>query len=144
MLEVAPEKRFLITNHDAFSYFAKAYLASDDERSHGGWQKRFAAPEGLAPDSQLSSTDIRQVLNHIKAYNIKVIFPESNVSQASIRKLLSAGNEDGLSLQIAAEPLYGDAMGKAGTAGDTYLKMIRHNVETIKSYLNSSGAAHAH
>lgn len=140
MQNVSEEKRYLVTSHDAFNYFARSYLATDDERTQSSWQKRFAAPEGLAPESQLSSSDIRQILNHIKKYSIKVIFPESNVSQSSIQKLLEAGQEEGLQLIIASKPLYGDAMGAKGSEGDTYLKMIRHNVYTISTYLDHAGA----
>ncbi|MGZ3633021.1 MAG: metal ABC transporter solute-binding protein, Zn/Mn family [Parachlamydiaceae bacterium] len=138
MHELPEEKRYLVTSHDAFNYFTRAYLATDAEKVDGSWQKRFAAPEGLAPESQLSTTDIRQILNHIKTYQIKVIFPESNVSQASIRKLLNAGKEEGLQLSIAPGPLYGDAMGPPGSAGDTYFKMIEHNVRIIKQQINES------
>ncbi len=136
-IEKIPEnKRYLVTSHDAFNYFAKGYLAPTDEVENGGWQKRFDAPEGLAPESQLSSYDLRQTLDHIKKYDINVIFPESNVSQASIRKLLDAGEQMDLKLRIANDTLYGDAMGPPGSDGDTYLKMIQHDVYTIVKHLN--------
>jgi len=137
-MQTVPEnKRFLITSHDAFNYFTRSYLATENERKDNSWQKRFAAPEGLAPESQLSTTDIRNILDHMKKYHIRVIFPESNVSKASIHKLLDAGNEEGMSLTIAPGPLYGDAMGAPGSNGDTYLKMIRHDVKLIKNYLDN-------
>jgi manganese/zinc/iron transport system substrate-binding protein len=139
MNRVPEEKRYLITSHDAFNYFARAYLADDGELESDAWQKRFAAPEGLSPESQLSVTDIRLILDHMKAHHIRVIFPESNVSRASIQKLKSAGNEEGLSLQIAPGPLYGDAMGSPGSPGDTYIKMVSHNVRLIAEYLNLNG-----
>lgn len=138
LAKVPPEKRYLVTSHDAFNYFARAYLSTEEERTKGGWQKRFVAPEGLAPESQLSSLDIRQILTHMKAYNVHVIFPESNVSQASIRKLLDAGSEEKMQLKIVSESLYGDAMGPPGSEGDTHLKMIHHNVETIGKYLGGA------
>lgn len=141
MKEVPQEKRYLVTSHDAFNYFARAYLATDQEIENNDWQKRFAAPEGLAPESQLSASDIRLILDHMKEYNIQVIFPESNVSRASIQKLKDAGNEEGLSLTIAPGPLYGDAMGSPGSPGDTYLKMLTHNVRLIANYLNKNGSS---
>lgn len=143
MAKIPPEKRYLVTSHDAFNYFTRAYLSTETERAHGGWQKRFVAPEGLAPESQLSSNDIRQILTHMKAHNVHVIFSESNVSQASIRKLLDAGSEEKMHLKIASESLYGDAMGPPGSAGDTLLKMIRYNIETIGKYLDHDGAKDA-
>lgn len=136
-LHAIPEnKRYLVTSHDAFNYFTRAYLADNSEKEFQDWQKRFAAPEGLAPESQLSTTDIKNILNHLKLYQIKVIFPESNVSKDSLRKILDAGKKEGLSLTIATQVLYADAMGKPGSDGDSYEKMMRHNAGTIASYLN--------
>lgn len=143
VMDRVPEQyRYLVTSHDAFNYFARAYLTTDKEREEGKWQKRFAAPEGLSPESQLSTSDIRHILDHMKKYDVRVIFPESNVSQASIRKLLDAGIEEGMDLVIAPGPLYGDAMGEKGSSGDTYLKMITHNVHLIAKYLNRNGVKH--
>lgn len=135
MLEIPPEKRFLVTSHDAFNYFAKAYLATEEEKIDGSWQKRFAAPEGLAPDSQLSATDIRNIIAHLKRYQIQVLFSESNLSKDSIRKIIHAGKEQGMNLHIATPYLYADAMGESGSDGDTYLKMIQHDAATIKKAL---------
>lgn len=139
MLRVPDEKRYLVTSHDAFNYFARSYMAAKNEEETMEWQKRFVAPEGLAPDSQLSTTDIRLILDHMEEYDIHVIFPESNVSQASIWKLVDAGQEKGLVMMIASEHLYGDAMGGPGTPGENYLKMIQHNVRTIAKYLMKNG-----
>ncbi len=133
--EVPADKRYLVTSHDAFNYFTKSYLAEDDEINSDAWQKRFAAPEGLAPESQLSVSDIQYIIDYLDKHKIHVIFPESNVSQDSIRKILQAGKEKGLDLRISNVYLYGDAMGSPGSDGDTYLKMIRHNAESISKHL---------
>lgn len=132
--EIRKEKRYLVTSHDAFNYFTRAYLSEPDEEN---WEVRFQAPEGLAPDSQLSSADIQHILNYLAEYNINVIFPESNVSQDSIRKIINAGKQKGLVVRIANDPLYGDAMGAPGSPGDTYPKMLEHNALIIEKYLNS-------
>lgn len=131
IVQIPENKRYLVTSHDAFNYFTRAYLSTNEERLNGGWQKRFAAPEGLAPESQLSTTDIQNIIDHVAKYNIEVLFPESNVSKDSIRKIVSAGNEKGLKLFIADTYMYGDAMGPPGSDGDTYLKMIKHNADTL-------------
>jgi manganese/zinc/iron transport system substrate-binding protein len=136
ILQSVPEnKRYLVTSHDAFNYFTKAYLAEESEKGTDDWQKRFAAPEGLAPESQISTTDIQYIIDYLHTHQIHVLFPESNVSQDSIRKILQAGREKGLELTIATTYLYGDAMGSAGSDGDTYLKMIHHNAKVIALYL---------
>lgn len=135
MQKIPDHLRYLVTSHDAFYYFSRAYLSSDKEREEQTWQKRFAAPEGLAPDSQLSTTDIQDIVAHLKKYHVRVLFPESNVSKDSIKKIVDAGRENGLDLFIAETPLYGDAMGPEGSDGDTYIKMIEHNIRTISNFL---------
>jgi manganese/zinc/iron transport system substrate-binding protein len=132
--EIPEEKRYLVTSHDAFNYFTRAYLAADNENGIEGWGKRFAAPEGLAPESQLSTTDIQKIIKHMNEYNIHVLFPESNVSKDSIRKIVQAGNESGLHLVISETTLYGDAMGAPGSDGENYPKMMMHNANTIAQH----------
>lgn len=135
MLSIPENQRYFVTSHDAFNYFTRAYLATDQERRNNTWQKRFAAPEGLSPESQLSSADIQAIINHLRNYNIHILFPESNVSKDSIRKIIAAGKEKGLDLQIAEVSLYADAMGAPGSDGDTYLKMMKHNADTLRKWL---------
>lgn len=135
MHEPPEAKRYLVTSHDAFNYFARAYLTEPGEVEAGQWQKRFAAPEGLAPESQLSTAHIREIINHMKRYHIQQIFPESNVSRDSINKILQAGREEGLDIIITCCPLYGDAMGAPGTEGDTYIKMIIYDANMIARYM---------
>lgn len=132
---IPDEKRYLVTSHDAFNYFSRAYLATDAEVKENRWQSRFEAPEGLAPESQLSVSDIQVLVRHLEKYRIHVLFPESNVSKDSIRKIVSAGNEKGLNLRIASKPIYGDAMGEKGSGADTYPGMIETNAKTISGYL---------
>jgi len=134
-MELIPvNKRYLVTSHDAFSYFARAYLATDEEKITGGWQARFVAPEGLAPESQLSTRDLQLIIDHLDHYHIHILFPETNVSKDAMRKIVEAGRKKGLELSIAAVALYGDAMGSPGSDGDTYLKMMLHNADTIAYY----------
>jgi len=137
MHQVPPDKRYLVTSHDAFNYFARAYLSEEEEIQSGDWEKRFAAPEGLAPESQLSATDIKAIIGHLKRYQIHLIFPESNVSRDSIRKIVQAGKEQGLDVQIACCALYGDAMGQPGSEGDSYLKMILYNARTLAEHMDA-------
>lgn len=128
---VPPDKRFLITSHDAFNYFARAYLATEEERETEGWKKRFAAPEGLAPDGQLSVTDVRKIIDHLILYQIQVVFPESNVNRDSLRKIIAACKEMGHSVALSSTPLYGDAMGPPGSNAHGYFNMIDHNCTII-------------
>jgi manganese/zinc/iron transport system substrate-binding protein len=134
-LQQIPEaKRYLVSSHDAFNYFARAYLAAPGERMKS-WLERCMAPEGLAPDSQLGAMDIQKIIDHLLTFHIAVIFAESNVSRDSLRKIVSAGKEKGLDIVIAADALYGDAMGPPGSDGDSYLKMIQHDANVLVKYL---------
>ena len=134
--QVPDQKRFLVTSHDAFNYFARAYMATKEEVENGDWNKRFQAPEGLAPESQLSSSDIQFILDHLMKYQIHVIFPETNVSRDSIRKIVEAARGNGLEVRIADVALYGDAMGKPGSGADSYLDMILTNAKILNDQLN--------
>lgn len=136
MHQVPSQKRYLVTSHDAFNYFARAYLSEGNERETGQWSKRFAAPEGLAPESQLSTADIRAIIDYLKENGVSLLFPETNVSRDSIKKIVQAGKEQGLNVQMACCPLYGDAMGKPGSEGDSYLKMIKYNAQTLSKHMN--------
>ncbi len=134
--QIPEEKRYLVTSHDAFNYFTRAYLKEDGEIQFSDWKKRFNAPEGLAPEGQISVKDIQNIIDHMKKYQIEVIFPESNVSRDSIKKIVDAGQKEGLNFCIAKTPLYGDAMGKPQSLASTYLGMMESNAKTIASYLN--------
>ncbi len=135
MQEIPEQQRYLVTSHDAFNYFTRSYLAENKEIQDHSWQKRFAAPEGLAPESQLSVAEIQFIIDYLSMHQIHMLFPESNVSKDSIRKIVEAGTSKGLNLKIAGDFLYADAMGKAGSDGDTYMKMMTHNANTIAHYL---------
>ena len=138
MLQIPENQRYLVTSHDAFNYFTRAYLAEQQELIENSWQKRFAAPEGLAPESQLSTAEIQFIIDYVSKHGIHMLFPESNVSKDSIRKIVEAGKEKGLNLKLATDFLYADAMGKPGSDGDSYLKMIKHNADVIAHYLRKN------
>ncbi len=125
---VPSEKRYLVTSHDAFNYFTRHYLADPGEEE---WMRRCEAPEGLAPEAQMSVSDVLAIIAHVERYGITVLFPESNVSRDSLRKIVSAASEKGLPIRLCPRTLYGDSMGDAGS----YLEMIRHNVAVIAEEL---------
>lgn len=135
---IPSNKRYFVTSHDAFNYFTRAYLAEEGE-DEAIWNDRFAAPEGLAPESQISVTDILTILAHLKRYDIHVLFPESNVNKDSIRKIVQAAKEKGMDVKICDCYLYADAMGKPGSDGDSYLKMLKHNAKIIATMLDHNG-----
>jgi len=129
--EVPESRRFLVTSHDAFAYFTRAYLSTEEEYLLGTWKKRVAAPEGFAPDGQLGAADLRKIVEYLVEYNVHVVFPESNVSQDSLRKIVLACKEKKMNIRFSPEPLYGDSMGPKGKASGTYLGMMGYDADIL-------------
>jgi len=121
------EKRYLVTSHDAFHYFARAYLAEGDTHLD-----RCVAPAGLAPEGQLSVVDIQRVTDHLCDHKIDVVFPESNVARGALKKIVASCKHKGLNVRLCESPLYGDAMGHKGSGADTYLLMLEHNAKVLR------------
>lgn len=137
LLQAVPaDKRYLVTSHDAFNYFTRAYLASSSETQYSQWKERFVAPEGLAPEGQLGLLDIQQIVDHLLRYRITVIFPESNMNKDSLKKIVDAARKQGLDVSIVKETLYADAMGPAGTPGDNYPGMVEWDAKVIAQHLS--------
>jgi len=129
--DVPEQRRYLVTSHDAFTYFTRAYLATDEERSLGTWTRRFAAPEGFAPDGQLGAVDLQKIVDYIIQHNVEVVFPESNVSPDSLRRIVFACKEKGLSIRCSMYSLYGDSMGAPKSAAGQYLGMIEYDARVL-------------
>lgn len=125
--KVPEERRYLVTSHDAFGYFTRGYLSTDQDLEKDTWRKRFAAPEGLAPDGQLGAMDLQKIVDYLDEYQVGVVFPESNVSRDSLRKIVFACEKKCLEIRFSHNFLYGDCMG----VSDSYLDMIEHNVSIL-------------
>lgn len=132
---IPESSRYLVSSHEAFNYFVRAYLATNEERLNAQWRIRSMAPEGLAPDSQLSTYDIQRLVDHIIEFNITTLFAESNVSQDSLKKLIDSCSRKGHVVHIAKKPLYVDAMGPSQSAACTYTGMMSYDAEVISSAL---------
>lgn len=128
---VPPEKRFLVSTHDAFQYFAKTYLSNSNENENSDWKERFASPEGIAPEGQLSAIDIRSIVEYLKRHQVSVVFPESNVNQDSLVKIVSVCSEMGYSVKISKNALYSDSLGGKQTPASDYFSMMRHNAQVL-------------
>jgi ABC-type Zn uptake system ZnuABC Zn-binding protein ZnuA len=68
----------------------------------------------------------------IRALGVKAIFSESSVPPKTAQ---AVATEAGVKVITGDDALYGDSLGPAGSDGDTYLKMMRHNVRTIVTAL---------
>lgn len=106
---VSQEKRYLVTSHEAFYYLTRAYLRAEGEEE-SVWKKRFCAPEGLAPESQISLHRIMEIVDHIKQHQIGSAFYEVNVTMDAIHKVQEVLSKQGYKLAIPKEPLFSDCM----------------------------------
>lgn len=136
MQKIPSDRRYLVTSHDAFNYYARRYLATDDERLTEEWKKRFQAPEGLAPDGQLGLHDIEQIIEHLATYRIQFLFPESNVSLDSLQKIHAVAKEKGIEIYFSKTPLFGDSMCGERVSVSNYADMLLHNAKVIEGFLN--------
>ncbi|MGR3972995.1 MAG: zinc ABC transporter substrate-binding protein [Candidatus Rhabdochlamydia sp.] len=121
---ISVEKKYLVSSHDAFNYFARRYLttgAQDD------WQDHFCAPEGLAPDGQLSFYDLKRVVNYIHDHRITTVFSETNVSQDSLRKIVDICASHHTCVQIFSLHLLSDTLGEY----TSYEAMMKHNLDVL-------------
>ena len=115
---VPPERRLLVTSHDTFSYFAKAY---------GFEVVGFVIPS-LAPDLDPSADHIAGLIEVVREYDVPAVFGETTVNERLAR---TVARETGVELV----QLYTGSMGAEGSGADTYLGMVRTNVERIVNAL---------
>jgi zinc/manganese transport system substrate-binding protein len=108
-------KRRVITSHDAFEYLARAY---DIEMTPA---------RGMVNDTDPSAEDIARLIKQIRTTKVKAIFIENMNDPRLIRRV---AREAGASI---GGTLYSDALSKPGGNADTYLKMVRHNISTLKA-----------
>lgn len=114
-----PEKsRVLITAHDAFNYFGRAY------------NLEVLGIQGLSTESEAGLQRINELVDMIVRRDIKAVFVESSVSDRNIRALIDGAQAQGKEVKIGGT-LFSDAMGAPGTYEGTYIGMIDHNVTTV-------------
>lgn len=122
-LSSVPEPaRVLLTAHDAFGYFGRAY----------GFE--VVGIQGISTESEAGLNRIGTLVDMLVSRDIRAVFVESSVSDRNIRALVEGAAARGHEVQIGGE-LFSDAMGEPGTYEGTYIGMIDHNVTTIAAAL---------
>lgn len=116
--KIPKESRVLVTAHDAFNYFGKAY----DIEVKG--------LQGISTASEAGTADVRELANFIVDRKIKAIFIESSVPKKNIEALKEAVKAKGFDVQIGGS-LYSDSLGDKGTAAEDYIGTFKANVDTI-------------
>lgn len=117
---IPKEKRVLVTEHDAFAYFGKAY----------GFET--LSIQGISTYSEVSSIDINKLADILIEKNVDTIFLEATVPARNIKLLQSTLKARGHFVKIGGT-LYADTLGH----NNTYDKMMRHNIDTIVSALSN-------
>jgi manganese/zinc/iron transport system substrate-binding protein len=123
--QVPPDRRILITAHDAFGYFGRAY----------GFE--VLGVQGLSTATEAGIQTMSRLADVIVARNVPAVFVESTVSPRTIEALQAAVSDRGGRVQVGGE-LYSDSLGDPNTAASTYVGMMRHNVKTIVAALQGA------
>jgi zinc/manganese transport system substrate-binding protein len=117
--KIPPERRKVITTHNAFGYFAAAYGVT------------FVAPVGVSTESEPSARDIATLIQQIKAEKIPAVFLENLGDDRLIRRIAA---ETGAK---AGGTLYSDSLTDEKGPAPTYIALVRHNIKALTSALGN-------
>lgn len=115
---IPPDKKILITAHDAFHYFGKAY----------GF--KVVGLQGISTDCDISANDVQNLVDFIVTHKVRTIFVESCISPRSLCAVQDAVVARGFFVDIGQE-LFSDALGNAGTQTSTYVGMIKYTIDIL-------------
>jgi zinc/manganese transport system substrate-binding protein len=113
------DRRRVITSHDAFGYFARAYGLA------------FVAPQGVSTESEASARDVARIIRQIRAEKLPAVFLE-NVSDPRLMERIA--KETGARI---GGRLYSDALSRPDGPAGTYIEMMRNNIRELSSALSS-------
>lgn len=119
---IPPDHRVLVTAHDAFGYFGRAY----------GLEVR--GIQGISTESEAGLADMNRLVQMLVDGKIPAVFVESSVSEKNVRALVEGAGAQGHQVVIGGE-LFSDAMGATGSWEGTYPGMIDHNASIITTAL---------
>ena len=126
---IPENQRVLVTAHDAFNYFGRAY----------GLEVR--GIQGISTESEAGLADISGLVNLLVERQIPAVFVESSVPDKYVRALIEGAAAKGHKVVIGGE-LFSDAMGKPGTWEGTYPGMLDHNATTVARALGGPTPPH--
>ena len=116
--EIPERRRVLITSHDAFAYFGRAFGLD------------VHAIQGLSTADEATTADIDRIADLVAARGVPAVFVESSVPRQTIEAVVAAVRSRGGDVEIGGE-LYSDAAGELGTREGTYPGMVEANVRTV-------------
>lgn len=116
--KIPAEQRVLVTAHDAFHYFGRAYGLE------------VMGLQGISTESEFGLQDIKRISDLVISRKVKAVFVETSVPEKFVRSLQEGVRARGFEVAIGGA-LFSDAMGNAGTPEGTYLGMVKRNVTNI-------------
>jgi manganese/zinc/iron transport system substrate-binding protein len=122
---IPAERRLLVTSHDAFHYFGRAYGLE------------VIGVQGLSTESEAGLQRINELVDLLVERKVAAVFVESSVPQKNIVALIDGAKSRGHEVRIGGE-LFSDAMGAEGTWEGTYVGMLDHNITTVTIALGGS------
>ncbi|MDE2701632.1 MAG: zinc ABC transporter substrate-binding protein [Chloroflexota bacterium] len=120
--KVPPDRRILVTAHDAFGYFGRA------------WGFQVYGLQGISTASEAGAGDVQRLANFLTEEKIPAIFIETSVPDQTMRAVLEAARAQGHQVQIGGE-LFSDALGPRDSDAGTFEGMYRANVAAIAGAL---------
>ncbi|KZE36046.1 metal ABC transporter substrate-binding protein [Chelatococcus daeguensis] len=111
------DRRKVITSHDAFGYFARAYGLT------------FIAPQGVSTDAEASARDVGRIIRQIKRDKIPAVFLENVTDPRLVERI---AKETGAKI---GGRLYSDALSDENGAAGTYIAMMQHNIKALNAAL---------
>lgn len=125
---IPPGARVLVTAHDAFGYFGRAYGVE------------VVGIQGISTLAEAGLQDVERVVDLVVERRIPAIFVESSVPRRTVEAVLAAARERGNDVSIGGQ-LYSDSLGTADGPEGTYIGAVRYNVDTIAHALSNSAGA---
>lgn len=114
-------KRKVLTTHDAFGYFGRAYNVT------------FLAPQGISTESEASAADVGKIIKQIKTEGVKVYFFENSNDPRMVDQI---AKETGA---ISGGTLYVESLSAADGPAATYLKMLKYNIDLLTAAMAKNG-----
>ncbi|MEE2796862.1 MAG: zinc ABC transporter substrate-binding protein [Planctomycetota bacterium] len=122
------QRRVLITAHDAFRYFGRAYGLE------------VIGVQGTSTESEAGLADMNQLVDLVVRRRIPAVFVETSVSDRNVTALIEGASARGHIVHLGGR-LYSDALGPAGGGGDTLERALLSNVDTIFGALRATSAS---
>lgn len=116
--ELRSAGQVLVTAHDAFAYFGKAY------------QLDVKSLQGLSTLSEPGLRDLTELIQIVQENKVKAIFAEQTISPKAIRAVAAGAAERNHQVNLAG-PLYTDSLDAVGTPAGTYIGMVKTNLKII-------------